>query len=92
MPEKFTMFDAADYLDDAEAIEFFMNDALETESKEYVINSLETVSRSKGMLELKAKSGMTGEALRAILAEKRLTSLENAVHLMKSIGFQLKGN
>lgn len=45
----FTRFDAADYLDSREAIEAYLNAALEEDNPEVFIASLKTVARARCM-------------------------------------------
>jgi probable addiction module antidote protein len=92
MKEKFTVFDAAEYIDDQEAANFLLADAIETGNIAYIMEALDDVARSAAMDEFTQKSGITGEKLRALLAAEKNPTIESALALMKSIGVQFESS
>jgi probable addiction module antidote protein len=63
-------FDAADYLDSAEAIAAYLEAAFEEEDAAFIAHALGTVARSKGMSEIARKTGLSRESLyKALSAE-----------------------
>jgi probable addiction module antidote protein len=54
-------FDAADYLDDEEAIAVYPSEALETGDSDHVSHALNTVARAKGMTDV-PKEALNGNA------------------------------
>lgn len=90
MTEKFTEFDAAEFIDDKDAAEFFMADAIEAGDVSYIIESLADIARSPAMLALTQQSGVTSEQLQTMLAAEKNPTVESVIALMKSIGLGLE--
>ena len=67
---KTTVFDAANYLDDAEAIAIYLEDAFATEDSAYITHALGTIARAKGMTEVARKTGLSRESLYKALSKE----------------------
>lgn len=92
MSEEFKDFDAAEYIDDLEDIEYFLENAVETADLAYIKDSLNDVARSKGMMEITNMTGLTGEQLLAALSSQEFESMESVIALMKLMGLRLASN
>ncbi len=63
-------FDAAEYLDSAEAIGFYLEEAFASDDPTFITHALGVVARAKGMTEIAKKTGLTRESLyKALSAE-----------------------
>ncbi|MFO1033415.1 MAG: addiction module antidote protein [Hyphomicrobiales bacterium] len=60
---KLAKFDVASLLEDDEAVQVFMDDALETGDAAYIAQALGVVARAKGMSKVARKSGLSRESL-----------------------------
>ena len=56
-------FDAAELLNSAEAIGYFLEEAFETDDPQFIAQALGVVARAKGMTEVAKKTGLTRESL-----------------------------
>ncbi len=59
MPEEILPFDPAEYLDDPEMIEIFLNDAFETNNPQYIAKAFSIVTKAKGMTNVITETGLT---------------------------------
>jgi probable addiction module antidote protein len=89
MKEAFTPFDVATLLEDEEAFEFFMNDALETDDSGYIAHAIGVVARAKGMTKVADETGLAREALYRSFSEDGNPSLKSTIAVLKSLGFGL---
>jgi probable addiction module antidote protein len=63
MKVKLSKFDPVDYLDTNEAIQYFLDSALETNDVEYIIKALSVAMRAQGMLKVSKKTGLNRSGL-----------------------------
>jgi probable addiction module antidote protein len=89
MAEKYSLFDPAELLDSAEAIEIFMTDAFETGDVEYIAMALGIAARSKGMESMAAKSGLSRDHLNEALSANSAPTLKSILAVMKTMGLAL---
>ena len=70
MAVKTTRFDSAEYLDSAEAISAYLEEALETDDPAFITQALGTVARARGMSQIAKETGLSRESLyKALSAE-----------------------
>lgn len=62
MAMKTSAFDSAEYLDSPEAIETYLEDALESNGSAIVAHALGAVARAKGMSRIAQDAGLSREA------------------------------
>lgn len=68
--KKTTRFDSAEYLDSAEAVAAYLEDALESNDPGFIAHALGTVARARGMSRVARKAGLSRESLYKALSTK----------------------
>lgn len=89
MSEKILPYDPAASLTTQEAIEYFINDALETGDAGYIAHALGVAARAKGMTKVANDTGLAREALYRSFSEEGNPSLKSTLAVLKSLGFGL---
>lgn len=84
-----TVFDAADYLDDAEAIAIYLEDAFATGDSAYITHALGTVARAKGMTEVSRKSGLSRESLYKALSAEGNPEFATILKVMSALDLKI---
>ncbi len=90
MTLKTTPFDAAAYLDTAESIEFFLEDAFEDSDPAFIAHAIGIVARAKGMTQLAADTGLTRQALYKALSAEGNPEFATVLKVANALGFRLK--
>lgn len=86
---KTTVFDAANYLDDAEAIAIYLEDAFATEDSAYITHALGTIARAKGMTEVSRKSGLSRESLYKALSAQGNPEFATILKVMSALDLKI---
>jgi probable addiction module antidote protein len=86
---KTTMFDAANYLNTAEAIAFYIEEAFATEDPAYIAHALGTVTRAKGMTEVARKTGLSPEILYKALSKEGNPEFATILKVMSALDLKL---
>lgn len=86
---KTTPFDAADYLDDAEDIAFYLEEAFNTEDPAYIAHALGTVARAKGMTEVARKTGLSRESLYKALSAEGNPEFATILKVMSALDLKI---
>jgi probable addiction module antidote protein len=86
---KTTPFDAADYLDDAEDIAFYLEEAFATEDPAYIAHALGTVARAKGMTEIARKTGLSRESLYKALSAEGNPEFATILKVMSALDLKI---
>ena len=60
---KTSPYDSAEYLNGNEAINAYMEDALETDDPAFIANALGAIARAQGMARIAKKAGLSRESL-----------------------------
>lgn len=89
MKEQSLPYDPAVSLTTPEAIEYFVNDALETDDATYIAHAIGIAARAKGMTKVAGETGLAREALYRSFSEEGNPSLKSAMAVLKSLGFGL---
>jgi probable addiction module antidote protein len=84
-----TVFDAADYLDDAEAIAIYLEDAFATEDSAYIAHALGTVARARGMTEVSRKTGLSRESLYKALSAEGNPEFATILKVMSALDLKI---
>ncbi len=87
--EKLYEYNFEEYLDNAEAIEIFLQDAFETNDSGYIENSIGVVTKSKGMADIARKTGLSREQLYKSLSQKGNPTLKTFLSVLSSVGFEI---
>lgn len=86
MRERFSPFDPADALEDAEMIGIFLNEALQSGQVAHVASALQAAARSPGVQDLAQKAGLSSEQVIARLCADLPKSLGAAAARMRAVG------
>jgi probable addiction module antidote protein len=82
-------FDAADYLNTAEAISAYLEDMFESEDPELIAHALGTVARAKGMAEVARKTGLSRESLYKALSAEGNPEFATILKVMKALDLKI---
>ncbi|MGA3370228.1 MAG: addiction module antidote protein [Terracidiphilus sp.] len=89
MALKTTVWDAAEYLDNPEAIAGYLEAAFEDGDPALIAAALGDVARAMGMTQLAGKAGVTREALYKALSPTGDPRLSTFLGVMKALGIKL---
>ncbi len=84
-----TKFDAADYLDSAEAIAAYLDAYLEDATPEELRKALANVARSHGVSDLARRSGVSRPGIYKALGEDGNPSFETVRSILSAMGARL---
>ena len=84
-----TIWDAADFLDDAEMIADYLEVTLEDGDPALIAKALGSIARSKGMTEIAKKTGITREGLYKALSGDGDPKLSTFLGVIKSLGLKI---
>lgn len=87
MKQKLLPYDPAESLTTAEAIEYFVRDAMEDDDASYIVHALGIAARAKGMSKVASDTGLAREALYRSFSEEGNPSLKSTIAVLKSLGF-----
>jgi probable addiction module antidote protein len=87
--EKILPYDPAESLTTPEALEYFVNDSLDTGDTAYIAHALGIAARAKGMTKVASETGLAREALYRSFSEEGNPSLKSTLAVLKSLGFGL---
>ncbi len=86
---KTTRFDAADYLDTAEARAEYMTAALETGDVEFIRDAVGVVARARGMAKIAKETGLSRESLYKALGERGNPKFSTVMRIVRALGLTL---
>jgi probable addiction module antidote protein len=89
MAMKTSAFDSAEYLDSPEAIETYLEDALESNDSAIVAHALGVVARAKGMSRIAQDAGLSRESLYKALSADGNPELATVLKVIKALGLKL---
>lgn len=84
-----TKWDAAEYLDNDEAIAAFLAEAMEIGEQKFIVHALNTVARARGMTQIAKEAGIARQALYKSLGEDGNPTLSTLLGVLKSLGLSL---
>ena len=87
--EKFTRFDASEYLDTEEGIEEFMIAAFETGDPAFIAKSLGVVAKARNMTHLANDTGMSRSALYKALSGEGNPEFSTIMRVMGALGLRV---
>lgn len=85
---KTTAFDAAEYLENDEAISAYLEDALATEDPAFISHALGTVARARGMARIAKKAGLSRESLYKALSADGNPEFGTVIRVMHALGLK----
>ena len=89
MATKTSAFDSAAYLDSPEAIEAYLEDALESNDPAIVAHALGVIARAKGMSQIAQDAGLSRESLYKALSADGNPELATVLKVIKALGLKL---
>ena len=89
MATKTSPFDSAEYLDSPEAIEAYLEDALESNDSAIVAHALGVIARAKGMSRIAQDAGLSRESLYKALSADGNPELATVLKVIKALGLKL---
>jgi probable addiction module antidote protein len=87
---KTTKFDVADYLDNPEIIQDYLNEALATKDEKYIAKAIGTVARAKGMTDIAAATGLGRESLYKSLGGETKPEFGTVQKVLDAMDFELE--
>jgi len=87
---RFTQFDAADYLDNDEAIAAYLTAALEDEDPDMFLVAVKDVARARGMSQLAKDTGLGRESLYKALAPGAKPRYDTVLKVLRALGVSLQ--
>lgn len=81
-------YDSAEYLDSAEAINAYMEVALETGNPAFIAKALGTIARARGMSRIAKKAGLSRESLYKALSTEGNPEFATIVRVMEALGLK----
>ncbi len=85
---KTSPYDSAEYLDSAEAINAYMEDALETDDPAFIAKALGTIARARGMSQIARKAGLSRESLYKALSTEGNPEFGTVIRVMHALGLK----
>ena len=86
---KTTRFDSAEYLDGAEAIGAYLEEALDSNDPAFIAHALGTIARSRGMSRIAKKAGLSRESLYKALSARGNPEFGTVMRVMRALGLRL---
>jgi probable addiction module antidote protein len=85
---KTSSHDSAEYLDTAEAINAYVEEALETGDSAFVAKALGSISRARGMSRIAEKAGLSRESLYKALSSDGNPEFGTIIRVMHALGLR----
>lgn len=89
MPLETRKWDAAEYLDNEEAVFAYVEAAFEDGDPAVITHTLGNIARARGMTSIAKEAGVTREALYKALTENGDPKLTTLLGVLKALGIQL---
>ncbi|WP_049631569.1 addiction module antidote protein [Cellvibrio sp. pealriver] len=90
MKPTFTLFDAADYLEDEETIAAYLNAAIESGDTELLLVALKDVANARSMTQLAKDSGLARASLYKALTPGAKPQFETVMKVAGALGLKLE--
>ena len=81
-------YDSAEYLDTSEAIQAYMQEALETEDPAFIARALGAIARARGMSRIAKKAGLSRESLYKALSTEGNPEFATIFRVMQALGLK----
>src|SRR5580692_7327007 len=82
-------YDSAQYLDSSEAINAYLEEALETNDPAFIAKALGTIARARGMSQIAKKAGLSRESLYKALGTDGNPEFGTVIRVMRALGLKL---
>lgn len=84
-----SVFDPAEFLDNKEAFEVYMEEAFETGDASFIAKSLGVVARAKGMSDIAEKTGLSREQLYRSFGKNGNPTLKTVIAVSSALGLNI---
>lgn len=81
-------YDSAEYLDSSEAINAYMEEALETDDPAFIAKALGTIARARGMSRIAKKAGLSRESLYKALGTEGNPEFGTIIRVIQALGLK----
>jgi probable addiction module antidote protein len=81
-------YDSAEYLNSAEALQTYMEEALETNDAAFIAKALGTMARARGMSQIAKKAGLSRESLYKALSTEGNPEFGTVIRVMHALGLK----
>ena len=81
-------YDSAEYLDSIDAINAYMEEALETDDPAFIAKALGTIARARGMSQMAKKAGLPRESLYKALSSEGNPEFGTIIRVMQALGLK----
>jgi len=85
---KTSPYDSAEYLDTSEAINAYMEEALETDDPAFIARALGNIARARGMSRIAKKAGLSRESLYKALGAEGNPEFGTVIRVMQALGLK----
>jgi probable addiction module antidote protein len=82
-------FDAAEYLDDDEAVAAYLDEAMATGDRQFIAKSIGVVARARGMTQIAKDTGLSRESLYRALGDEGNPTLGTLMDVLAAFGLRL---
>src|ERR1700690_2731367 len=81
-------YDSSEYLDTTEAINAYLEEALETANPAFIAKALGTIARARGMSQIAKKAGLSRESLYKALSTEGNPEFATVIRVMQALGLR----
>ena len=85
---KTSPYDSAEYLDTSEAINAYMEEALETDDPAFIARALGNIARARGMSRIAKEAGLSRESLYKALGAEGNPEFGTVIRVMQALGLK----
>jgi probable addiction module antidote protein len=82
-------YDSAEFLDTPEAVQFYMEEALESDDPSLIAHALGVVARAKSMSDVARKSGLSRESLYRSLSATGKPEIGTVIRVLNALDLKL---
>ncbi|MEE6076094.1 addiction module antidote protein [Avibacterium paragallinarum] len=90
--EKLTDFDVAEYLNDEDEMQLYLNEVLQEDNMELILSALGDIAKARNMSQLSRETGISREGLYKALSGSGNPTFATVLKVMKALNltFQVK--
>jgi|SRR5579862_9852917 len=78
-------YDSAEYLDSAEAMNAYIEEALQTDDPAFIARALGTIARARGMSQIAKKAGLSRESLYKALSTEGNPEFATIIRVIRAL-------
>lgn len=83
-------FDPAEFLDNQEALQAYLDEAVQTGDPAFIADALDVIARAKGMADIAKQTGLSRETLYRTLSQKGNPNLKTLMAIVNALGVELR--